>query len=460
MRFCKYGINTIWKTLLVMGLALFGAGAFADEMPKFNLHYGVTPVSKDIYDLHMTVFWVCVVIGVIVFSILIYSLVMHRKSRGHKPAAFHEHQTLEIAWAIIPMVILVIMAVPATIVLLRMSNADDSALTIKITGYQWKWQYSYLDQGIEYFSNLSTPLDEINNKASKNKWYLLQVDKPLVVPVNEKIRFLITSNDVIHSWWVPALGVKKDAMPGFIHEAWTKIEKAGTYRGQCAELCGVNHGYMPIVVEAVSQKEFDDWVIRERAVEKKQQAEQLDETEKPSSLAQDSAGNSASNAEAVTAAKQLVKESDAEMPLNQKYTAKKYTADTLMIKGQANYNKYCAACHQADGKGIPPIYPALHADSVALGGSITRHIDIILNGVPGTAMQNFAPQLTDFEIASIVTYERNAWDNRTGDVIQPMEVAKQRAKFAKEKAEAVEKQAEEGLKKIKPQKLNQSNNKK
>lgn len=448
MRFCKFGINSIWKTLVTVALVLTGCSAFAEEkLPKFNMHYGVTPVSKDIYDLHMTVFWICVGIGVVVFSILMYSLIMHRKSRGHKPATFHEHQTLEIVWAIAPMVILVIMAIPATIVLLRMSNTDDSALTIKVTGYQWKWQYSYLDQGIEYFSNLSTPLDQINNKAKKDKWYLLEVDKPLVVPVNEKIRFLITSNDVIHSWWVPALGVKKDAMPGFIHEAWTKIEKPGTYRGQCAELCGANHGYMPVVVKAVSQKEFDAWVIQERAMEKKQKAEQLAKKEKPVLLAQgssDSANDATGTTAAQEAAAKLVKESDTEMPAN-----KTYTANTLMVKGQANYNTHCAACHQADGKGIPPIYPALHADSVALGGSITRHIDIVLNGVPGTAMQNFAPQLTDFEIASIVTYERNAWDNRTGDVIQPGEVAKQRAKFANERAEALKKQAAEDLAKIK-----------
>ncbi len=446
MRFAQCAIKTTLRFISMLCLLFTGMTAFAEQLPKFNMHYGVTPVSKDIYDLHMTVFFICVAIGVVVFSILIYSLIMHRKSRGRKPATFHEHQTIEIIWAIAPMVILIIMAIPATIVLMRMANTDDSAVTIKITGYQWKWQYSYLDQGIEFYSNLSTPLDQINNKVKKNKWYLLDVDKPLVVPVNEKIRFLITSNDVIHSWWVPALGVKKDAMPGFIHEAWAKIQKPGTYRGQCAELCGPNHGYMPVVVKAVSQKEFEDWVEKERALEQKQNAEQLvQKPQKNIQLAQNTNVNDmiSTDASPEKAAEALIKKSDIDMPV-----LKKYTADTLMEKGRGNYNKYCAACHQEDGKGIPPIYPALHADSVAVGGSIIRHIDIVLRGIPGTAMQAFGPQLTDFEIASIITYERNAWENRTGDVVQPKTVAKERLKYAKEKAQKIEQQADEALSKI------------
>lgn len=450
MRFCKLSINYLWQIFTLFILVNISVTAFAEQLPKLNMHYGVTPISKDIYNLHMTVFWVCVAIGIVVFSLLLYAIIMHRKSRGVKPARFHEHQTIEIIWAIVPLVILIIMAIPATIVLMRMSNTDDSAITIKITGYQWKWQYSYLDQGIEFFSNLKTPLDQINNKVKKDKWYLLEVDKPLIVPINEKVRFLITSNDVIHSWWVPSLGVKKDAMPGFIHEAWVKIEKPGIYRGQCAELCGVYHGYMPIVVEAVSKQEFNDWVEQERALEENQQAEQLAQKNSFTKLAEktkltdnDTMSN-ATGTDAAAAAKKIIADTDKEMPVN-----KTYTANELMEKGQANYNKYCAACHQEDGKGIPPIYPALHADSVAVGGSIIRHIDIVLNGIPGTAMQAFGPQLSDFDIASIVTYERNAWENRTGDIVQPQQVAEQRAKFFKEKEGAEALQMDKDLKEIK-----------
>ena len=224
MRFYKKIINC----LIVGVLAIQSCLAYAaDEyqVPKFNMHYGVTPMSKDIYFIHMTIFWICVAIGIVVFGAMLIALIYHRKSRGVKAAQFHENTTLEIFWAIVPFIILIAMAIPATIVLVRMNNYEDSQLTIKITGYQWKWKYDYLDQGISYYSNLSTPLDQIHNKAPKGKWYLLEVDKPLVVPVNEKIRFVVTSNDVIHSWWVPALGIKRDAIPGFIHEAWAKIQK-------------------------------------------------------------------------------------------------------------------------------------------------------------------------------------------------------------------------------------------
>lgn len=413
MSFCRLGINS-WKMVLTVLLCIIGVNGFADDMPKFNMHYGVTPVSKDIYDLHMTIFGICVVIGIIIFSILIYALFMHRKARGVKAATFHENKTVEIIWAIVPLIILIVMAVPATLVLMRMDNASDSSLTIKITGYQWKWEYAYLDQGIQFFSNSSTPYGQISNQAKKDKWYLLEVDKPLVVPINEKIRFLITSNDVIHSWWVPALGIKKDAMPGFIHEAWAVIQKPGVYRGQCAELCGVNHGFMPIVVKAVTKDQFNTWVIQEKTAEQKA--------------------------------------ADMELAINAKPKTKganqTYSANQLMEQGEKSYNTNCAACHQVNGQGIPPVYPPLQADSVALGKSITRHIDIVLNGVPGTAMQAFRSQLSDLEIASIVTYERNAWGNRTGDIVQPSDVAKQRELYYKTHQENVQQQAEQGLNKI------------
>ncbi|MEM1243695.1 MAG: cytochrome c oxidase subunit II [Pseudomonadota bacterium] len=376
------------KGLILFILALPSYLAYAaDEyqIPKFNMHYGVTPLSKDIYFIHMTIFWICVGIGIVVFGAMLIALMYHRKSRGVKAAQFHENKTLEIFWAIVPFIILIAMAVPATIVLVRMNDYADSSLTIKITGYQWKWKYDYLDEGIGYYSNLSTSLEQINNKAPKNKWYLLEVDKPLVVPVNEKIRFVVTSNDVIHSWWVPALGIKRDAIPGFIHEAWAKIQKPGIYRGQCAELCGVNHGYMPIVVHAVTRPEFNKWVASQRQEKQQTQAAYKD----------------------------------------------KMDVAELMKIGKSSYNKYCAACHQENGMGIAPIYPALRADSVAVGKPISRHIRIVLNGVPGSAMQGFADQLTDVELAAIITYERNAWGNHTGDVVQPIDIKKEKAALTK-----------------------------
>jgi cytochrome c oxidase subunit II len=394
----------------VIILSMFGNIAFAD-LPRFNMHYGVTSVSRDIFDLHMTIFWICVAIGIVVFGVLFYSLIMHRKSRGFKPAQFHEHPILEIIWAIVPLVILVIMAIPATLVLIKMDNTDNATITIKITGFQWKWKYDYLDQGISFFSSLKTPYAQIYNQEKKGEHYLLEVDKELVVPINEKIRFLITANDVIHSWWVPQLGVKKDAIPGFIHETWAKIDKPGIYRGQCAELCGVNHGFMPIVVKAVTKAEFDQWVIAQRGTETKQQ--------------------------------------DATMqPVDQKT----YTANELMKMGETDYNKYCSACHQINGMGVPPIYPALKASSVVVGRSIDRHINKVLKGVPGTAMQAFATQLSDTEIAAIVTYERNAWGNHTGDVVQPAMVAAERAKSGKKTEQQTQQNEKKDIQQItKPQ---------
>ncbi len=225
-----------------------------------NMSPGVTPISHDIYRLHMLVFWICVAIGAIVFSTLIYTLIRYRKSRGVEAAQFHEHTALEITLAIIPFLILIAIAIPATRVLIRMDDKSNADLTIKVTGYQWKWRYDYLDQGISFFSLLATPKEELQNTAPKNPWYLLAVDHPLVVPIHKKIRFLFTSNDVIHAWWVPALGIKRDTLPGFINEAWAIIEKPGIYRGQCAELCGTNHAFMPIVVQAIDVAQFTRWV--------------------------------------------------------------------------------------------------------------------------------------------------------------------------------------------------------
>lgn len=370
--------------LVVLLCALFSAqAALADrDNWQLNMYKGVTPLSKDMYYLHMVGMVVCIIIGIVVFGVMIYSLIHHRKSKGYQAASFHDNPRLEVVWSIIPFLILVGLAIPATKVLIRMEDSNQSEVTIKITGYQWRWQYQYLDQGINYFSNLSTPYAQIQNKEKKGEWYLLEVDKPLVLPVHKKIRFLVTSNDVVHSWWVPELGIKRDAIPGFMYEAWAKIEKPGIYRGQCAELCGINHGFMPIVVQAVSQQEFDQWVM--------QQPKTKNQT---------------------TAA------------LTQPIIPKTMTRSDLMSLGQQKYEQICAACHQSNGIGLPPMYPALKGSSIAVGTPISRHIDIILNGIPGSAMQAYKDQLSDEEIAAIATYERNAWGNNTDDLIQPAEVA-------------------------------------
>lgn len=255
----NYYLNILFAHFL-FGLSLLFTSLPALAAWQTNMSRGVTPLSHAIYDLHMLVFWICVGIAVVVFSIMLFSLIRHRKSRGVEPAQFHEHPVLEIAWAIVPFIILIVIAIPATKTLINMNDNSNPDLSIKVTGYQWRWRYAYLDQGIDFFSNLATPREELQNMAQKNKWYLLEVDHPLIVPIHKKIRFLFTSNDVIHSWWVPTLGIKRDTIPGFINEAWAKIDSKGIYRGQCAELCGTNHAFMPIVVKAVSETEFAQWV--------------------------------------------------------------------------------------------------------------------------------------------------------------------------------------------------------
>lgn len=358
--------------------------AVADHW-QMNMYKGVTPVSQDIYDLHMIAIYVCAGIGVAVFGVMIYALIHHRKSRGYQAASFHDNSRLEIIWTIIPFLILIGLAIPATKTLIRMDDTSDSDITIKIVGYQWRWQYQYLDQGISYFSNLSTPYTQIENQAKKGEWYLLEVDKPLVVPVNQKIRFLVTSNDVIHSWWVPELGIKRDAIPGFMYEAWATIEKPGVYRGQCAELCGINHGFMPIVVQAVSDEDFKAWVAAQPKVVDPYLQSQGNTSLKPA-----------------------------------------MTQQALMTEGKKVYEQFCAACHKSDGTGMPPVYLPLKGSSVVVGKPIERNIDVVLNGRPGTAMQAFRDQLTDEQLASVITYIRNSWTNNTGDIIQPEEVAQVR----------------------------------
>lgn len=371
-------------SLALISFILCQVGYAQTNFWQLNMRKGVTPVSNEMYNLHMICMAVCLVIGVIVFSVMIYSLIYHRKSRGYSAASFHEHPKLEMIWSLIPFLILVGLAVPATKSLIRLNDTRDSEVTIKVVGSQWKWQYQYLDQGISYYSNIATPYNQIYGHAKKNQWYLLEVDKPLVLPVGKKIRFLVTSNDVVHSWWVPALGIKRDAIPGFMYESWAVIEKPGTYRGQCAELCGINHGYMPIVVKAVEIDAFNQWVSEQPKVND------------------------------IYAAPTKAEE------------AKVFTLKELMTAGKTKYDQYCAACHRADGKGIPPLYPALQGSSVAVGKPIDRHIHRMLFGVPGSAMQAYKDVLSNEEMAAIVTYERNAWGNNTNDLVQPADIEKVR----------------------------------
>ncbi|OGT38214.1 MAG: cytochrome c oxidase subunit II [Gammaproteobacteria bacterium RIFCSPHIGHO2_12_FULL_38_14] len=356
-------------------VALFTASSAAYAETTLNLTQGVSPISHDVYQLHMIIFLICVVIGLIVFGAMFYSIIFHRHSKGVKPAEFHSHTILEIGWTIVPAIILVLMAIPATKVLLNMNNNEKEEITIKITGYQWKWRYEYLEDGVSFFSNLSTPRDQMDNKAPKSPNYLREVDNPLVVPIHKKIRFLITSNDVNHSWWVPDLAVKRDAIAGFINEGWTKIDKAGTYRGQCAELCGINHAFMPIVVVATTEQGYKDWVAQQKG-----EAQQ---------------GSADVN--------------------------KAWTMDELMKKGEQIYSRICAACHQPGGTGLPPTFPALKGSKVATG-PIPNHVNTVFNGVSGTAMQAFKSQLSDVELASVITYERNAFGNNTGTMVQPIQI--------------------------------------
>ena len=358
------------------------AMAQSEEYPiPLNLPVGVTPISKSVYDLHMLIFWICCAIAFIVFGVLFYSIYAHRKSRGAVAATFHESTTVEIIWTVIPFIILVAMAVPAAKVLIAMEQTGDADITIKITGYQWKWHYDYIGEDVGFFSALHPEHNvarQLNSGIDVNQieHYLKDVDKPLVVPVGKKIRFLHTANDVIHSWWVPDLAVKKDAIPGFINENWALIEKPGIYRGKCAELCGRDHGFMPIVVKAVPQDDFDSWLAARRA-----------------GVTEDA------------------KAAERTWPKNE-----------LIARGEGVYNTLCVACHQANGQGINGVFPAIAGSAVATGDP-AGHLAVVFNGVSGTAMAGFGQQLSDIDVAAVVTYQRNAFGNSTGDAVQPAEVA-------------------------------------
>lgn len=343
-----------------------------------NMTQGVTPVSRDIYGLHMDIFWWCVGIGVVVFGVMFYTMIVHRKANGAKAANFHESTTLEIIWTIIPFVILIIMAVPATKSLLRIYDFSEPDLDIVVTGYQWKWKYEYLGEEVSFFSNLSTSRDEIENRAPKNPNYLLEVDEPLVIPIQQKVRFLVTASDVIHAWWVPELAVKKDAIPGYINETWAFVEEPGVYRGQCAELCGKDHGFMPIEVHALPQDEYREWLLA-----KKEEAATL-----------------------------------------RALTEKEFSFDELYAQGETVYQRVCAACHQADGSGVAGVFPAIKGSPLATG-PLPGHMDIVVNGSKkNPAMQAFGPQLSEVDIAAVLTYQRNAFGNNMGDSVQPIDVLK------------------------------------
>lgn len=371
------GLAVLLAVTAATWLLLAAPGYTGNEI---NMTRGVTSLSASHYDLHMIVLWICAVIGIGVFTVMFISIVLHRKSRGYEAAKFSHSTKAEIIWTTIPVIILVAIAIPSTTALVRMEDSSGAEMTIKITAFQWRWKYEYLDHDISFISSLdakSNQARQLNSGIAPESVenYLLDVDHPLVLPTGKKIKFLITADDVIHSWWVPALGWKRDAIPGFVNEAWTNIEEPGTYRGQCAELCGKDHGFMPIVVVAMPQAEFDSWASGQQTVAVEQEQD----------------------------------------------TSRLWTRQELMQHGQAVYENSCATCHQADGQGLSPAFPALAGSTIATG-PVNAHIDIVMNGRAGTAMSAWRDTLSEIDIAATLTYTRNAFGNDTGDVVQPVTI--------------------------------------
>jgi cytochrome c oxidase subunit 2 len=346
---------------------------------ELDMRAGVTEMSVRVQQIHHMGLWVCVVVGVIVFGIMFYSMFAHRRAKNPTPANFSDSTLIEFIWTLIPVLILIGLAIPATTALRDIEDNDNSDMTVLITASQWKWHYEYLGTDISYYSNIATPDEQIDNLEPKGEHYLLEVDNPLVLPTNKKIRFLITADDVIHSWWIPDIAVKQDAIPGFINEAWAQIPVAGIFRGQCAELCGIGHGYMPIVADVRPEAEFDAWIEDQR-------------------LAASLAGEAA-----VTA------------------RAKTWSMQELMSIGEEVFVKHCATCHERDGMGQGSKYPALAGSEIALG-IVEDHLSRVMSGKADTEMQAWAPQLSDLDIAAVITYERNSWGNDMGDVVQPITI--------------------------------------
>ena len=359
----------------VIALAMAGNVSAESATRQLNMPQGVTEVSQAAYDIHMIMMWICTVIGDAVFGFMFYVMYAHRKSRGAVAANFHENHVVELIWTIVPALILIVMAIPATSALLKVYDTENADIDIKVTGYQWKWQYEYIGEGVKYMSELRTSQDEIYGRAPKGEHYLREVTEPLVIPTGKKVRFLITGNDVIHSWWVPDFGVKRDAVPGLFTAAWAKTDQPGTYVGECTELCGIGHAFMPVVVEVKEEADYNEWLAGKKA-------------------------------EAAEYASTIGKE---------------WTFDELMVRGEEVYERSCAACHQSDGNGIPGVFPALKDSPIALGAK-EGHIAVLIDGVAGTSMQSFADQLSEVDIAAVVHYERNAWGNDVGDVTQPIDV--------------------------------------
>jgi len=356
------------------GIAALTAPGAALAAREWNLQPPVTPIAQQQYDLHLFIFWICVVIFIAVFGVMFYSIFKHRKSVGHAPEQFHENTLVEIVWTVVPFLILLFMAFPATKTILAMKDTSAPDMTVKVTGYQWKWGYDYIQDGFGFYSNLKTPLAQIENREPKGENYLLEVDNPLVVPVDTKVRLLITADDVIHAWWVPAFGVKQDAIPGFVRDTWFKAEKPGVYRGQCAELCGKEHGFMPIVVEVKTKADYATWLAAQKA--------------KVAAAAED--------------------------------PAKVWETKDLVARGEKVYAANCVACHQASGKGVAGAFPALDGSKIVTGPKADQ-LALVLSGKPGTAMASFK-QLSDTDLAAVLTYTRNSWSNRTGEAVQPAEV--------------------------------------
>ena len=369
--------NKLAQIFTALPMLLLSMAAFAEY--KLNLQTPNTALGHTIYDLHTITTWICVVVFVVVFGFMFYAIYAHRKSVGHKAANFHEHFWVEVGWTIVPCVILIGMAVPATKALKELRDTSDPDLTIKATGYQWKWGYDYIKgegEGISFYSSLSTPREQIEGTAPKGEHYLLETDTHVVVPAGKKVRVLVTAADVIHAWWVPALTIKQDAVPGFIRDTWFKAEAPGIYRGQCAELCGKDHGFMPIVVEVMNATDYTAWVAKQQVNIKKTAAQNAPD--------------------------------------------KVWTADELKAHGEKIYAANCVACHMPTGKGNPPTFPALDGSKIVIGPR-EGQLDRVLNGKPGTAMASFK-HLSDADIAGVISYTRNTWGNKMGDGVTPAEV--------------------------------------